>query len=885
MANINLGKIRSLGYQRGFAESELSRQRAEAKMAEEDRAYQRLLKRDEENRAFQSGEAEKTRESSTEQARLTREAARIRHDEATRQADRLFKLKKKQLNFQQKNVERTQAQNRLSIILTTAEKNNTLVDPSKVLGNGSFAMVPNAMLMIESTNAAIGTTTEKEAKELSQKWEIAFSKGVINPESAKLVYSRLDAGGSKILIDSDTGEKISLLKFRTILKKHQDRKRAGKINTTEIPINVGGVSFNVRNAKQNREILASTIGAGQKIEGIFKNVKMDDKNVLIALENQNLSAFNDEEKVAWKDFYVDRLRIFADGLKGKDSGSSVKMARAFMMSLGRLPGLDKLEKAGILTKEDVFSEAGILQSDKNLLSRPSTPYIAGVSDERLNKEDNPEVLDMLRVTVGTDVEGDANSMLRRDLFQRWRKQEFKLSAMYNGELLKKALLDTFRDSTGKIDIQGYNKIIRAIDIAVPTNVNERSKGKSHIWSRKNPERVLSDTGRTEFEKNKSKHQNTLNNSSEVIILAEDLKKLVQAVEAGAGVSGEVVRGFDSAIEVIRTFGELGADGFKEALNSLKFAVSGKDASVNEVSLSGLKSKSEYIVARGGMTEEALKERKRMIFNMETKAKKDLNRIQKSSLSKEAKEVRQLIVFKQIALTYRMSGLLQGDSSGRSISNQDFDFALKAIWGETFAVIPKMDAVINFFEHKRRVSKTYLDYGGSGIGDVAMDLVNSQNEEVARQHIEDTLKDLKVTVDFKGLGDATAVKAIADEPDKLKTTPRALNLFTQRLKMDEDLVRKIKGMPEGSKLSAVYNLFRGNELLEKEMFEVAASQVWSAYTPNAQGERSVTKSVIDQLIVDLVREYQVELFKGFRTGSEAANPLNQASPQAPIAANQ
>ena len=96
MANINLGKIRSLGYQRGFAESELSRQRAEAKMAEEDRAYQRLLKRDEENRAFQSGEAEKTRESSTEQARLTREAARIRHDEATRQADRLFKLKKKQ---------------------------------------------------------------------------------------------------------------------------------------------------------------------------------------------------------------------------------------------------------------------------------------------------------------------------------------------------------------------------------------------------------------------------------------------------------------------------------------------------------------------------------------------------------------------------------------------------------------------------------------------------------------------------------------------------------------------------------------------------------------------------------------------------------------------
>ena len=79
MANINLGNIRKLGFIRGLADAELARQAAEAKIAEEDRAYQRLLERDEALRKYQSGEAEKGRVFQADQAKTlakaTKEAA------------------------------------------------------------------------------------------------------------------------------------------------------------------------------------------------------------------------------------------------------------------------------------------------------------------------------------------------------------------------------------------------------------------------------------------------------------------------------------------------------------------------------------------------------------------------------------------------------------------------------------------------------------------------------------------------------------------------------------------------------------------------------------------------------------------------------------------
>ena len=68
MANINLGNIRRLGFIRGLADSEIARQAAQAKIAEEDRAYQRLLERDEALREYQSAEADKTRAFTKSQA-------------------------------------------------------------------------------------------------------------------------------------------------------------------------------------------------------------------------------------------------------------------------------------------------------------------------------------------------------------------------------------------------------------------------------------------------------------------------------------------------------------------------------------------------------------------------------------------------------------------------------------------------------------------------------------------------------------------------------------------------------------------------------------------------------------------------------------------------
>ena len=44
----------------------------------------------------------------------------------------------------------------------------------------------------------------------------------------------------------------------------------------------------------------------------------------------------------------------------------------------------------------------------------------------------------------------------------------------------------------------------------------------------------------------------------------------------------------------------------------------------------------------------------------------------------------------------MSGILQGDSSGRTISNQDFDVALQAVWTEGAFLGARMTDIKKFF---------------------------------------------------------------------------------------------------------------------------------------------------------------------------------------------
>ena len=66
-------------------------------------------------------------------------------------------------------------------------------------------------------------------------------------------------------------------------------------------------------------------------------------------------------------------------------------------------------------------------------------------------------------------------------------------------------------------------------------------------------------------------------------------------------------------------------------------------------------------------------------------------------------LQKLFEFKKVALTYRLSSMLQGDGlgGGRTISNADYEVALKALWGPQKGLKLKLEAFLRTIKAKRR----------------------------------------------------------------------------------------------------------------------------------------------------------------------------------------
>lgn len=63
----------------------------------------------------------------------------------------------------------------------------------------------------------------------------------------------------------------------------------------------------------------------------------------------------------------------------------------------------------------------------------------------------------------------------------------------------------------------------------------------------------------------------------------------------------------------------------------------------------------------------------------------------------------LLEYAKLALTYRLSGMVQGDSTGgRTISNADFEVMFRALWGEQEQVKPKLNALFNKIKFQEAV---------------------------------------------------------------------------------------------------------------------------------------------------------------------------------------
>ena len=841
MANINLGKIRSLGRQRGFATAISDRLAAEAKMAEEDRAYQRLLKRDEENRAFQSTEAEKTRAAAEARAKISAEAEEKHREKMygfkSRELDSLAEQRKIERQTKRDNVNRSM----LNVILENNAKIGKETSAKDILlKHPDMGELPNFTAIVDSFNSRAGHTLKEKDEQVSKYWTNAYRDNKLTANDADVSWEILKKVNAPILQTKDKGV-LSRLAWRRHIISRQQQKEASRQNTNYRTTKLGdNISFLIYTENAKKSLLDDK-NPGEKIRKMADFLKEEDANLGTALgvsNVENLKKLTDEEKFKIKDFYVDKLRKFARSYSVKDSDASFRIKKAFLMQ-SNMRTFNKLVDEKVLNEEEVLHEAGFL-ADKDTVKVKKT-YMPSAK-KKISTIEDTDVLDMLTVPSGEAVERrfDTVTSTRRDLFQRWAKTDFNPNDVIPITIqtatgpktvekrYKDALLDTFRDSNGNINPAAYQKIIRAIDAAMPENITQASDDKALDKTMKNPRRVLSKTSQDAWAKMSKTYREQLDNASEVKILANDIRDIAEAVKGTAGTSGSIITAFESTIATIRNLKDYTVANIDNMYRDVVVNIGGKKVNIADVKRQAINSLPADSNER--------KERENKFRNLDKRVSESLQAINKMDISLEQKQLRQLMVFKQIALTYRMSGLLQGDSSGRSISNQDFDYALKAIWGEDYAVIPKMDAVILFFDHKERIAKTALQYGGTGIGDLAMELVRDQNAEISRQIMSDMISGIRNPVDFDQLPEMSPLlKSIDEIPDYAARRNEFVKNITQAaskgnttfrdtikaFKSQSDVIQGFNRMPELQKpivrvaQMQIDKYFKGKTLAEYE----------------------------------------------------------------------
>tara|TARA_R100000995_G_scaffold83976_1_gene61326 strand:- start:9259 stop:11958 length:2700 start_codon:yes stop_codon:yes gene_type:complete len=73
--------------------------------------------------------------------------------------------------------------------------------------------------------------------------------------------------------------------------------------------------------------------------------------------------------------------------------------------------------------------------------------------------------------------------------------------------------------------------------------------------------------------------------------------------------------------------------------------------------------------------------------------KEIQDVMSSGNASQEYKRRSIIQFRKLALTYRLSGMVQGNATGgRTISNQDFEVMFKALWGSEEASVARLQAL-------------------------------------------------------------------------------------------------------------------------------------------------------------------------------------------------
>ena len=789
MANINLGNIRRLGFIKGLADSELARQAAQAKIAEEDRAYQRLLKRDEETRAFQAAESAKGRELTRERMayeaedRAATAAFRTQQLEYQEEAKiRDEKRQKEQEDYRREQREVVKQSNTLQAIANNFKSADTVISQKQIEElSARFPLVPGASHIIEGINvharAAEQETIKANAKNmvtLIHSKDTNISPGSVSEEQITQ-YAKQNDFFKRFLTREG---KPDIGAFDRYLKQQNKIKRFGKINTKVQPRTVGttldGGEIQITQPtvdEYKKRVDRKTNRIDQITEALA--IAVDQDRQIKEFYSKDSTLFTEDNKQRLQDVYGDIVSKFASGFQKMDgSGKGIGTRSVFSdeIILNKMPYLKQLIKDGIVDKKQIMDRANIFDPKSDQITNATIGKRTGeiISQRVPNGEtitDSPFQISVpLRASIKgvptnsvtatflTDVNKFRSSkeyadnpeignriIERSTLFREWHDAGY--TGTKDGVNYEDLLLKTLTNGAGELNPDASTILNRAVVMANPEmiykiNTDYRGAGGKLYDGVKNPNIQMTD----EADKIVLNAADAIRETEEVTRLAESIKIMGRQLHM-QGMSSDVAGFIDRTGYQFKTVPDAIISGVKEVARS--FGFKNKDKVIESLEEMQSQSRATYSsrgigkAGEGGTDEEKVRIRNGIIQRAQDAADRDLkvlndmsnseflskhppknsskmNQQQLNEYVTRAKIDRQRIILKKIALTYRMSGLLQGDSSGRTISNADFDVALRALWGEAYAVEAKMNDIIKFFEYRKNIAVTNRDYAKSGL---------------------------------------------------------------------------------------------------------------------------------------------------------------------------
>jgi len=753
---INLGNIRSAGFRKGLATGFIKSEAAKADAERREKEYQQLLAREQTNRDFQAEQSSLSRDASAEQARISLGFQQEQFKERKSQFKITNAFKEDTVKREEDAKRILQQGNKLKLRLRgmAASKQPLTLEQKASLGE-EFLEVPNVLGMLETHNVIVGAATKEDTLKNAEgiKDDVYNGRVTVGTITQEQINKYIKAGHPYYI----THNKVD--KVNTQIKAANSRISTGKNNFTGQTRRLG--TFNgapitgnlLANEKEIAEILSKKKGtdAASYALSLINNVDsmIQEAYTLNGKLNRGMLD-SDENKENIIREYSRTFGTVSEGFKSASSGLIQPSKKAILKNA---PFLAKLLENEDLN-EDVFDSALLFKErnsdqfgtikreavDKQQIIS-SIPLREGISQRseivnNLSQESIYLLADISKLSKVSNLSDTQRSRIAQmsEKFKNLEGNSFRISTTADTDNLQELLLLISNDDR-KVSPDAANTLMKAIQAANPKTLY-RNLTKKNNFVQKIPNSNLEKVTENNVQKIKNEATQAIQEGSEVGRLTDEIIALMESTPASGGAALTVSRAVVIIEEGIFDAGRALVGGIRDTISKIKVNIKGNFVNLSEYN----EATNMRISAEEGGAEKA-EVRKRLITSLEQQAQNELTSIGKTYEGEERIR-RERIVLKKIALTYRMSGLLQGDSSGRTISNADFDIASKALFGPKLGTIEKMKDIAQFFKYRNNVALMNSSFADTGLGTIASRVGEAVNklssDELVRKIKEDAI---------------------------------------------------------------------------------------------------------------------------------------------------